>query len=549
MTLKRCLACLSVIALIAVMAPSAQAQTGHSVEDVTVTSDDGTSIAISVFEPAAAAAAQVPVVLHSHGWAGTRTSTIGGTVQTFLDAGFGVVSIDQRGHGESGGEANVQDPTLETEDIKNVIDYVATLDWVLHNTDDLGLPIANDPVLAAIGGSYGGGYQTMTALDEIADEGRTRFDALAPEITWYDLPESLAPQKVVRTAWNVLLYGVGAPMVPQYIHEAFAWGSGTGQWPDGTLYDQPVPVAPNLDAEFHEHSPVAFAEEGIRITVPVLLRQGISDNLFNLNQGLHIFDEAVTDEARAQSYLIGYNGGHVLPNALPAGTAGGSDACSPGGNFTSLTIEFFRRVFSGTSTDGLLPARYNLTTVDGTDCLSLDSIGVTEEIDVAFEGSTTIPTTAGAGAPLHVAVAEGPVTASGIPRLEGTLTSTGLDSRAFFGLAIGTNPTDATVIQNNLMPLRQVLPTTGTSFDIELPGISVDVPEGQTLFLTISPVSDMYFGHASRVPAAMLLSDLTLSLPGEASSEEPPCKPAKDNGNGKGHAHGHDKKACPEGAS
>lgn len=550
MFLKRSLAALFALTVLGALAPpAALAQAGHTVSDETVTSDDGTEIAISVFEPAAAATADVPVVLHSHGWAGTRQSTIGGAVKDFLDAGFGVVSIDQRGHGDSGGQANVQDPTMETEDIKNVIDYVASLDWVLHDTDALGAPIPNDPVLGAIGGSYGGGYQTMTTLDEVADEGRTRFNALAPEITWFDLPESLAPQKVVRTAWNLLLYGVGARMVPPYIHEAFTWGTATGTWPDGTIYDQPAPGVPNLDAEFHEHSPVAFAERGIQIPVPVLLRQGISDNLFNLNQGLKIFDEAVTDAARSQSYLIGYNGGHALPNALPPGTSAGSDACSPEdnspvGNFTSLTIEFFKRVFSGASTDGLLPGHYNFTTVDGAKCLSMDALGVTDEIELTFQGSDTIPTTAGAGAPIQIPVAEGPLAVTGIPTLEGTLASTGLDGRAFFGLAIGTSPADAQVIQNNLMPLRQVMPTTGSEFAIELPGVSVDLLEGETLFLTISPVSDMYFGHASRVPAALILSGLKLSLPGEASGEEPPCEP-KDNGNGQGHAHGHDKKACP----
>lgn len=553
MLLKRLPAALSVLVVLGALAPAAVAQTGHSVEDDTVTSDDGTEIEISVFKPAAAGTVDVPVVLHSHGWGGSRQSTIGGGVQAFLDAGFGVVSIDQRGHGESGGQANVQNPTMETEDIKNVIDYVASLDWVLLDTDALGAPISNDPVLGAIGGSYGGGYQTMTTLDEVADEGRTRFNALAPEITWFDLPESLAPQKVVRTAWNVLLYGVGARMVPPYIHESFAWGTATGTWPDGTIYDRPAPGVPNLDAEFHEHSPVAFAERGIQIPVPVLLRQGTSDNLFNLNQGLKIFDEAVTDGARSQSYLIGYNGGHALPNAVPPGTSAGSDACSPDDksptdNFTSLTIEFFKRVFSGASTDGLLPARYNLTTADGAGCLSMDSIGVTDEIDVTFQGYSTIPTTAGAGAPIQVPVAEGPLAVTGIPTLEGNLTSTGLDSRAFFGLAIGTSPADARVIQNNLMPLRQVMPTTGSEFAIELPGVSVDLPEGKRLFLTISPVSDMYFGHASRVPAAMLLSDLTLSLPGAVTGEEPPLCEPKDNGNGQGHAHGHDKK-CPSGAS
>jgi pimeloyl-ACP methyl ester carboxylesterase len=543
MSIKRFLVALFALALVAATAPLAGAQSGHSVENEMVTSDDGTQIAISIFKPAgASAASQVSVVLHSHGWGGTRTKTIGGAVEDFLDAGFGVVSIDQRGHGESGGEANVQDPTIETEDIKNVIDRVAELEWVLKDTDEFGAPIAKDPVLGAIGGSYGGGYQTMTALDETDEAGHTRFNALAPEITWYDLPQSLAPEKVVRTEWNVLLYGVGAAMVPQYIHEGFLWGSATGQWPDGTLYDQPVPGAPDLDAEFHEHSPVAFVEKGIHIDIPVLFRQGISDTLFNLNQGLKNFDNTLSDEAREQSYLIGYNGGHVLPAALPPGTAAGSDACSPRGDFTALTIDFFKRVFSGASTDGLLPGRYNLTTVDGTKCLSLNSIGVNQTIDVDLLGSSTMATTAGAGAPIQVPVALGPVTVSGIPTLKGTLASTGLDSRAFFGLSMGATPADAKVIQNNLMPLRQVLPTAGQDFKIELAGISAVIPEGQTLYLTITPVSEQYFGHGSRVPAAIVLSDLKLDLPGVEPAAE--CKPDKDNGNGKGHAYGHDKKAC-----
>ena len=528
------------------IAPAAAQEQGHTVDNASVTSraGDGTQIAISIFKPAgASASAQVPVVLHSHGWGGSRTETIGGAVEAMLDAGFGVVSIDQRGHGDSEGEANVQDPTKETEDIKAVIDHVATLDWVLHDRDAFGNPIPNDPVLGAIGGSYGGGYQTMTSLDEIADEGRTRFNALAPEITWYDLPESLAPQKVVRSAWNSLLYAAGASMLPQYVHEAFAWGTATGQWPDGTLMGQEVEGIPDIDSEFHRHSPVAFAEQGIKIDVPVLLRQGTSDNLFNLNQGLHIFNKAVTDEARAQSYFVAYNGGHALPNALPPGTATGGDACSPG-SFTELTIRFFRAAFSGTGTQGLMPARYNLTTADASKCVHLDNLDGTRSFKVDPLGAGSVVTTAGLGAPLHLPIDKAPTAVHGIPKLSGKVTSTGLDQRAFFGLAVGTTPADAQVVQNNLMPLREVLPVQDQRFEIELPGVSVEVPEGKSLFLTVSPVSDMSFGHGSRIPGALVLSnlELTIQIP---QVEGEPCHPGKDkkekkdkDDEGRGHAYG-----------
>ena len=511
-SLRRMFVLLSLAAVVAAALPAGTAHAAkHEADDQTVKGEGGIDIATTIFKPAGASSSNpVPVLLHSHGWGGSRETAIGGEVEEYLDAGFGVVSIDQRGHGESGGQANVQDPELEAEDIQNVIDHVASLDWVQ-------LDGPNDPVLGAVGISYGGGYQTMTALDEIAETGSTRFNALAPQITWYDLPESLAPQKVVRTAWNVLLYSVGARMVPDFIHEGFAWGSATNQWPDGTLYGQPVPGAPNLDKRFHSHSPVAFVEKGIQIDIPVLLRQGATDNLFNLNQGLDIFNKAVAPSARSKSLFVAYNGGHALPNVAPAGepvaveVGTGADGCSPKGDFVQLTIDFYKRVFAGQNPTDLMPARFSLTTVDG-GCFTTNTLSSkASKFDPLGTGS--IATTAGAGAPIQLAAAEGPLKLAGVPTLKGTVASAGLDGRAFFGLSIGTTPADAKVIQNNLMPLRQIMPTTGEKFSIELPGVAAEVPEGESLFLTITPVSDMYFGHASRTPAALVLSDLKLALP------------------------------------
>jgi alpha-beta hydrolase superfamily lysophospholipase len=506
--MRRVLVACTIAMLFATALPAA-AQTAptHTAEDVTVRSrtfeTDGQTNAITVFKPASASAeSPVPVILSSHGWGGTRTTSLS-SVTPYLDAGLGVVSIDQRGHGASGGEANVQDPELETEDIKAIIDHIAGLDWVL-------LDGPNDPVLGAIGGSYGGGYQTMTALDEIADAGDTRFNALAPEITWYDLPESLAPQKVVRTAWTTLLYAAGASMLPQYVHEAQAWGTATGQWPDGTLYGQPAPgIVPDLDQEFHEHSPVAFVERGVQIDVPVLIRQGTSDNLFNLNQGLDIFHKAVSDEAREDSYFVGYNGGHVLPNALPPGASASGDQCS--GDWTQLRIDFFQRVFDGESTEGILPNTYNVSTADGSECLRFDSFDTTE-LELAPTGDVVVTPT-GAGSPQYIELAQGPLTIAGVPELSGLFTSAGLDARAFFGLATGTSPTDATVVQNNLMPLRALRASVDHPFEIELPGVAVNVPEGENLYLVVTPVSDMFIGHGTKGSSALVLSELALTLP------------------------------------
>ena len=523
-------ACLAALLLAALTPTAARAAEHTSTPDTVTNPNDGQTIDIQVFQPAGATSAnQVPVILHSHGWGGSKAATASGEIQAILDAGLGVVSISQRGHGASGGQAHVQDPTRETEDIKAVIDYIADLDWVLHDTDAAGAPIANDPVLGAIGGSYGGGYQTMTTLDEIADQGRTRLDALAPEITWYDLPESLAPQHVPRSAWDTVLYAAGARMLPEYVHMGQIWGATTNQWPDGTIYGQPVEGVPNLDAEFHKHSPIWFAERGIKIDIPVMIKQGSSDNLFNLNQGLDIFHKALTDEARAQSYFVAFNGGHALPNAVPPGEpvaaalGGGVDACS--GDWTQLRIEFFKRVFAGASTEGLLPNQYNFTDLNGTDCTRFDAIDSSRTVAVEPLTPAGTVTTTGLGAPLHIEVAEGPITVTGVPKLAGNLIAAGLDSRAFFGLSTGTSPADARVVQNNLLPLRQILPTTAEAFDIELPGVSVVVPEGEKLFLTISAFSDMYFGHSSKPVGGLVLSDMTLTLPKPGTVSDPDPDP------------------------
>ncbi len=532
---KRIIALAALCALSAgwLLPSSAGAQTPpHSTESLFITSDaDGTQIDITVFRPGTATAENpAPVILHSHGWGGSK-STSGFT--SYLDSNIGVVSISQRGHGNSGGEANVEDPDLEAEDIDSVIDYVAELDWVEKNVTtvvnedgtETEVENADDPVLGAIGGSYGGGYQTMAALDELEEEGSTRFDALSPEITWYDLNESLAPQGVPRTVWTTALYAAGAPMLPMYVHQAFAYGAATGQWPNGKVVGQTTAApVPDLDTEFHEHGPIAFVERGVQLDIPVLFRQGSSDNLFNLNQGLHFFNKALTPAAQSQSTFVGYNGGHVLPNALPLGTAGGSDACSNSetiSNWGALQLAFFKAAFDGddaTTTGDLLGARYNITDVAGGTCHRFDSTGTTK-IDVNEDldptGSNGMVATAGAGAPIHLEVASGPITVTGIPTLKGEAYFAAVDARAFFGLAIGTNNADAQVIQNNLMPLRLLIPNgiETTDFDIELPGVGVHVPAGKKLFLTITPISDMFAGHGSRNPGGMVLTNLELRLP------------------------------------
>ncbi len=222
----------AVVALQLVAAPAGRAQSILTEGCIESVPEPGTTAPVAIcytlYQPLTATGeTPVPLVLHSHGWAGSRERRPD-AFGSWLDGGFGVLSFDQRGFGASGGKAHIEHPDFEGQDVQRLVDVVAGLDWVAQNAP-------GDPVLGAIGGSYGGGYQFVAAFTELRDRGATRFDALAPEITWWDLPEALAPQGVVRSLWVLLLYAAGllSDAHTTTITEGFVLGAVTGDYPRG----------------------------------------------------------------------------------------------------------------------------------------------------------------------------------------------------------------------------------------------------------------------------------------------------------------------------
>lgn len=462
--------------------------------------DPGTStpvqICYSVFRPAGATAKRpVPMVMHSHGWGGSRV-TEPGPVQYLLDAGFGVVSFDQRGFGESGGQAYIENPDVEGKDVQRLVDLVTRTRWVEKEAP-------GDPVLGAIGGSYGGGYQFVGAFTELRDRGRTRFDALVPEITWNSLTGSLFPAGVPRTEWAASLTAAAVPSnaLPPVVLQGFAQAAATGEVPQ-SLYDF-----------LGKNGPAWHVKQGRRLDVPVMFGQGETDNLFPLREGFLNYDTALTPRARKQSIFVGYNGGHTLPSVLPLGTSNvTSDPCSPklgSPDLARLGLRFLQRNLQGERTGLRGFGRYHLATQAGDRCVSVSSVKPDRAVPAA-----DVSTVTAAGLPLATEIARGPLTVAGAPTLDTTLTSVGVDNRVFVSLSVGTSPLDARIVQNNMLPLVQkgiVVDRRRTG--VELPAVAVDVPAGQKLFLTVSPVSDMAAGFGSRVVGAMTLRDTTVRLP------------------------------------
>jgi ABC-2 type transport system ATP-binding protein len=466
--------------------------------------DPGTTapvqICYTLFKPTGASAKHpVPLIMHSHGWGGSRT-TDPAAFGPWLDAKYGVLSFDQRGFGESGGQAYVENPDVEGHDVTGLVDLVAHLRWVQQDGP-------GDPRLGAIGGSYGGGYQFLGAFEELRQHGKPVFDAIAPEITWNDLNTSLAPQGVVRTEWALALSAASVPSqaLPTKVYQALVEGAATGTYPDGS-----IPGTENLSEFFRKNGPAYHVSQGRRLGIPVLFGQGTTDTLFNLQQGLDNWRTALTRQARRHSIFVGYNGGHTLPAVYPTGVSVASDPCSKqlaGGDFSHLALRFMDEQLKHHDTGLRGYGELHLATPAST-CTTVKRVTADATYPVG-----NVATTEAGGAAIAYPIAQGPISIAGSAYLTGTLTALGLNNRAFYGLAVGTNPLDAALVQNNVMPLNETAPVNGAARRIELPAVAVDVPAGKTLYVVASPVSETFIGMGSRTPGAVVLQDTVAHLP------------------------------------
>ncbi|WP_370263398.1 alpha/beta hydrolase [Limnobacter sp.] len=276
---------------------------GHTarVEQVTISAFDGTPLALTVYFPELDAAEPAPLLLHSHGFGGSRTrsldfdeatqgSEIGiDTLQVAYNqknpvagrAGWYVISYDQRGHGDTGGRVTILDPEFEGKDFQTI------LDWAEANLPNLGYRNKAgqpNPVVGTIGRSYGGAFQLIgTGLDE-------RIDAMVPNGTWYDLRYSLAPATVPKTTYLNALVAAGLNSnrgrFDPFLFQGLAEANTTGQ------------VSDDIVTRLGSQGSISYCDLSANLPngmtlkndVPAFFIQGARDVLFNLNEGLQNFE-------------------------------------------------------------------------------------------------------------------------------------------------------------------------------------------------------------------------------------------------------------------
>lgn len=515
----------------AAAAPDADPTVTHDV----VESFDGQPLYTTLFRPPAASAGNpVPLVLRGHGWGGHGERGLdeaSSTTTALLDAGYAVLTWDERGFGYSGGRVQVLKPAVEGRDASALIDWVATDREVAPSIacetargDEGACP---DPVIGMTGGSYGGGVQMLTAafdgqFSRTTSGGEPRVDAIAPEITWHDLRYSLYDNQVVNLGWGEALYALGV-----------AAAHGEGLDPRNPAGPQSGGLAPQLhqlhveglsanrlseqSVDYFGRSSLAGYGDEHPVAVPSLFVQGSVDTLFDLTEAARNFHHV---RERAPAKLMIFCGGHV---SCPQSYADADDRRA----VDDAILDWFAAHLEDENVDTGAPVVYR------TNAGQWRTAGDFTPGDAAFhsasgEGdllSTPLPTTVDpedvttileqptnnglftaqpnrAGDP-HAfafevtAASDGDLELVGIPTARLTVSGTGPATHLFLKLV---DREAGEVVNLQETPVRvDDLAAEPPELDVTMSGVAYTLPEGHHLDLQVSTTSLMHPG--ARIPA------------------------------------------------
>jgi ABC-2 type transport system ATP-binding protein len=469
----------------------------------------GDKVAFTVFEPSTLEGGKTyPLVLQAGGYGVSReTASSIANVKPLIDAGYGVISFDHRGMGESSGVVRNMDPDYEGKNVLAVLDWAeAKLDWLKYR------PSGGDPhnlVLGSIGGSYGGMYQFM--LHNI--DPKHRVDAMVAWVAPNDLRYSNFPGGVAKAGYQSIRTPADkGPPVDPYASSSAAASLRANKMIDGyadylyyhsnQYFCADRRVATNGGpGTAPEHPP----RRGPKVNA--LLFQGMRDGLFNFNEGYANYFCLGSEggDVRLLSYQSGHNAAHLVPDPgeayLPPGNV--YDGRCGSLHLVAAMLAFFEQYLKE------VPGAANA--VPSKPCLSIakdDAVLVNPVMTFKSGGATAVDVpathvTAGTGLDQPVAVdlgisgAQGSSVVAGIPHVQlkvrAAPDSTG-EPILYVGLGQKHNaaPNAWDLIDNQVMPLRG----TGT-FDVDLVGVAARLAAGDKLALLVYGRQSLFVAPSS----------------------------------------------------
>ena len=299
----------------------------------------GDTQVFQVFEPTKLEAGKTyPLVLQGHGYGGKRETTAanGSFIKRLIDAGYYVISIDERGFGETSGQVRVMDPEYEGQDL------VAILDWA-ENLEGLRRGADGKMVVGSYGGSYGGMYQFLLMG---ADQTKQRLHVIAPDITPHDLTESLNLNNVVKSGYGLVLAAGGEasprqtvppqprqdPVIEEILLNAVASNSFNSSAQNFFKYHSVAYFCEGKTAgpqsfNFATPDKLSVPSAPFPAKVDALITQGFRDTLFNFNQGFENYQ--CMKNLGGDVRFLTHESGHILTISLSSVPPSGGLVASP----------------------------------------------------------------------------------------------------------------------------------------------------------------------------------------------------------------------------
>ena len=487
------------------MGSNAYAGTNYSTQDLRLPGAGGVALDATIYLPKTTPA---PAILLAHGFSGDKTS-VATQAEQLASNGYVVLAWTARGFGNSTGEISMDSPNGEVADVSKLIDYLSTRKEVIQQAE-------NDPLVGISGDSYGGGISLMTAGYD------RRIDAVAANITWNNLRQSLFPQNSndpslgpYKKFWAGTFFALAT--LPNSL--AGECGTFTPEWCNAFKDAVATGLPTAADVKLLEASSPSTITN--RITAPTLLMQGEADSLFPLSESIKNAEQIHAAHPKTPIAMIWHSGGHD----------GGTDE-SP--RLHQAVIDWFNIYLKGvkknfptfqvTNTNGsislvdssVIPKFLSSPNLPLNIPTKMIPIAVPFVALVAPIGGIpgAISSLPGVGSALALAGNVGGVTAAFLPGQSGFLESAPLaapihivgpssikirissnktDAILFFSLVVRTASGQTKQPDGIVSPVRLTnIANTGSDYTIQLPAVVLDAAVGDKLAIGISTTDQGY---------------------------------------------------------